>query len=178
MIWLAFLRSVNVGKRSYPMAQCRAALEQAGFTDVRTHIQTGNVRLDSPMRSPSRLEAALERVFAEDRGFEVGTICLRPRELEQIVQEAASVRAQFGKPAHGQYVELLRDAPDEAGRDLIEAQSGPGARLVVRGRAVHLLLDRGFNELKRPNAATRRAMGMSTNRNLTVLNDLREKWCR
>ena len=40
---VAFLRAVNVGKRQYPMAELRAALDAAGFEDVQTHIQTGNV---------------------------------------------------------------------------------------------------------------------------------------
>ena len=59
---------------------------------------------------------------------------------------------------------------------MIEAQSGPGQLFVVRDRAVHLLLERGFNELNPATAATRRAMGVSTNRNLKVVRAIAEKW--
>ena len=41
--FIAFLRAVNVGKRKYPMAELREALTDAGFEEVETHIQTGNV---------------------------------------------------------------------------------------------------------------------------------------
>lgn len=176
MIWIGFLRAVNVGKRKYPMAECRAALEAAGFHGVETHIQTGNVRVETAMRSATKVERELERVFAADRGFEVETICVRPGDLAAVVDEADAIRAERGEPSHGQYVELLRTAPDDDARQLIESQSGPGQVFVVRNRAVHLLLDKGFHELKPPNAATRRAMGVSTNRNLSVLRALVDKW--
>ncbi len=176
MIWLGFLRAVNVGKRTYPMAECRAALEAAGFTGVETHIQTGNVRFETPMRSARKVERVLGEVFAKDRGFEVETICLRLGDLPGILEEADRLREEHGEPSHGQYVELLRTAPDEGARELIEAQSGPGQLFVVRDRAVHLLLERGFNELNPATAATRRAMGVSTNRNLKVVRAIAEKW--
>ncbi len=41
---------------------------------------------------------------------------------------------------------------------------------------MHLLYDVAFHEAKGPSAAVRRAMGESTNRNLTVLRVLGEKW--
>lgn len=176
MIWLGFLRAVNVGRRKYPMAECRAALEAAGFSGVETHIQTGNIRLESPMRSPHKVERALEEVFAADRGFPVETLCLTPAQLREVIAEADRLRDEHGEPSHGQYVELLRAAPDDRARELIEAQSGRGQLFVVRGRAVHLLLDRGFNELQPATAATRRAMGVSTNRNLKVLRAIADKW--
>ena len=176
MIWLGFLRAVNVGKRKYPMAECRAALEAAGFTEVDSHIQTGNVRVSTPMRSRAKVEAALEDVFVEDRGFEVPTICLTPGELREIIEVADELAAEHGVPGHGQYVELFRDAPSAETIELLEAQTGPGQTFVVRDRAMHLLLDKGFHELKPANAATKRAMGDSTNRNLKVLRTLLDKW--
>ncbi|MGN6252845.1 MAG: DUF1697 domain-containing protein [Marmoricola sp.] len=175
--WLAFQRAVNVGSRKYPMAEVRAVLEQAGYTDVETHIQTGNIRLTSPLRSQSRLEAALEELFLADRGFEVGTVAMRPAELARIAAEADDVVAS-GAPEFGHYVELLRAAPTAEEAAVIEGQELPGQRAVVRGRAVHLLFDIPYHEAKGPNAAVKRALGVSTNRNVTVVRTLVGKWCR
>ncbi len=172
--YIAFLRAVNVGKRKYPMAELRAVLSEAGFEDVETHIQTGNVRLRTQLRSRAKVEAALEKVFAEDRGFEVATIVLTPKELVEVAHDADDV----GDPApeFGHYVEILRTTPNAEECTLIESQDHPGQRAVVRGRAVHLLLDVPFHEAKGPNAAVKRALGDCTNRNVKVIRVLVEKW--
>ncbi len=173
--WVAFLRAVNVGKRQYPMAELRAALTAAGLEDVETHIQTGNVRFGTRMRSRERIVAALEAAMLADRGFEVPVVLLSPAELVAVAADAEAVRAELGDPQWRQYVELLARQPDAEAVELIEA-GVPGARAVVRDRAVHLLYDVSFGEAKPPRAAVSRAIGLSTNRNVTVIRTLAEKW--
>jgi uncharacterized protein (DUF1697 family) len=174
--WIAFQRAVNVGGRKYPMAELRSALSTAGYTDVETHIQTGNIRLTSPIEDQALLEKELEALFAADRGFEVATIAMRPEELLRIAADADEVTAD-GEPEFGHYVELLRGPLDDDARQVIEGRDLPGQRAVVRGRAVHLLFDIPYHAAKGPNAAVRRALGDSTNRNVKVIRALAEKWC-
>ncbi|WP_188781297.1 DUF1697 domain-containing protein [Marmoricola endophyticus] len=171
---LVFLRSVNVGKRAYPMAELRAVVEGAGYADVATHIQTGNLRLGS-QRSAAELTAALEPLLEADRGFEVPVVVMSPEQLVAVVEDASALAEDA---VTRQYVELLRAAPETEDVPVIEAQSRAGQRFVVRGRAVHLLLeDVSFHEVKAAPAAVRRAMGVSTNRNRTVLEAIAAKWC-
>ena len=173
--YIAFLRAVNVGGRAYPMAELRSAVEAAGLTGVATHIQSGNVLVESSARSTATVAAALERVFVSDRGFEVPTIVLTPTELRRVVADADEL--SDGSVTR-QHVDLLRTAPDAEATALVEGLSRPGLRYVVRGRAVHLLLhDVRFGDLKPWPAAVRRATGDTTNRNVTVLRTLVEKWC-
>lgn len=177
--WLAFQRAVNVGARKYPMAELRRVLADAGYADVETYIQTGNIRLTSPIRSQARLEQDLEELFAADRGFEVATIAMRPEELAGIAADADEVVAD-GEPGFGHYVELLRAEPSPDDAALIESHGGrelPGQRAVVRGRAVHLLYDLPYHQAKGPNAALKRALGVSTNRNVKVVRALAALWC-
>lgn len=176
MIWIGFLRAVNVGGRKYPMAECRAALEAAGFTGVETHIQTGNVRVETPMRSAAKLESVLESVFEADRGFEVATICLRPAELAQIALDADDIVAEHGEP-HAHYVVVLRRPLDDDAVASVRGWADEGTRTVVRGRALHLLLDKPFHEVRGPTVALKRALGVSTNRNARVIRALADKWC-
>ena len=172
---IGFLRAVNVGKRAYPMAELRAALTDAGFEDVETHIQTGNVRVRTSMRSQQRVEAALERVFEADRGFAVPTVVLRPEELVQVASDADELDAA-GAPGFGHYVSLLKAAPDEGTAAAIEAASLPGERVVVRGRAVHFLYDVPYHEAKLSNAFVEKTFALSTNRNIRVIRTLAQKW--
>ncbi|HEU4566584.1 MAG TPA: DUF1697 domain-containing protein [Marmoricola sp.] len=173
--WIAFQRAVNVGARKYPMAELRRVLAEAGYTDVETHIQTGNILLGSPVEDQARLEKELEALFAADRGFEVATIAMRPDELVRTAIDAAEVTAD-GEPEFGHYVELLRGPLDDDARALVEDRDLPGQRAVVRGRAVHLLFDIPYHSAKPPTAAVRRALGDSTNRNVKVIRALARKW--
>lgn len=172
---LGFLRAVNVGARTYPMAELRAALEAAGFEDVETYIQTGNVRVRTPLRSQAKVEAELERIFEADRGFAVPTVVLSPTELVRVAEDAAQLSAEH-EPGFGHYVSLLKQAPDAATADTLEAASTEGERIVVRGRAVHLLYDVPYHQAKLSNAFVERAAAVATNRNAKVIRTLAEKW--
>jgi uncharacterized protein (DUF1697 family) len=173
--WVAFQRAVNVGGRKYPMAELRQLLTDAGFADVETHIQTGNICL-STAATAAELEVELERLFLADRGFEVLTIVVSPAELVEIAAEADRVIAEFGQPAHGHYVELMRDEPTAENRAIIEGQTSDVQRFVVRGRTVHYLSDISMADVKAPRAAVRAAFGVSTNRNAKVIRALAAKW--
>lgn len=171
--YIGFLRAINLGaKRKFPKAAIVRAVQAAGFTDVETYINTGNVRFDSTLRSRARIEAALEEAFLAEAGFEVPTIVFTQAELRAIAEEAAS----FG---HGgrHYVSLLKQEPSpEAVRDL-EAVSTAEEVCKVGGRAVHLLLGENYHEARLTNAVVEKRLGVATNRNLTVVRALAEKWC-
>lgn len=176
--YLAFLRAINLGPtRKFPKESIRAAVGSLGFTGVETHINTGNVRFTTSMRSPARIEAALERAFLADRGFEVPTIVFTPTEIVQIAADAAALAAEH-PDAVRHYVELLRTTPDPELAAVIETRSSPAMRFVVRGRAVH-----GFVPPNAPTAPSAgpvdiaRLVGVSTNRNANVVATLAAKWC-
>jgi uncharacterized protein (DUF1697 family) len=173
--WIVFLRAVNVGGRRYPMADLRAVLTEAGYADVETHIQTGNVRLTSPVRSRGKLESALEALFEADRGFSVATVALTPAELTRVAADA-TVLAEASPAAYGQYVSLVKATPGVADAKRVEALSREGERIYVRGKAVHFLFDIPYSASKVTNAAVEKMLGPATNRNLKVITALAEKW--
>jgi len=173
--FVAFLRAVNVGKRKYPMAELRDALAVAGFEDVETHIQTGNVLFRTRLRSRARVIEALEKAMREDRGFEVSVVLMTPAELTQAYEEAVAFAA--GRPLKGHYLSLLAAPPTAAGTAALEARSGDGEEVHVGTRAVHLLLtSKQFHEATTGNAEVEKELGVATTRNLTVISKLAEKW--
>ncbi|BBZ51431.1 DUF1697 domain-containing protein [Mycobacterium heidelbergense] len=67
--YAAFLRGVNVGGVNLKMAEVAAALTGAGFTDVRTILASGNVRLESSAGVAAvrkKAEATLRERFGYD----------------------------------------------------------------------------------------------------------------
>lgn len=173
--WIGFLRAINVGARKFPMADLRAALESAGYRDIATHIQTGNIRVDADVESRKELETDLEALFERDRGFAVPTIILTPEELTAVTADADQLVAEFGEPGFAHYVELLRNEPAPGDIALIETMP-EGQRAIVRGRTVHLLYDISYHQAKGFSAAAKRALGDSTNRNVKVIRKLAELW--
>lgn len=84
--WFAFLRGINLGKRQIKMAELRACLEEAGLTDVKTVVASGNVRF-SGEGSASAVKAQLERVIAARFGFEVGVVLRSEAELAAMLDK-------------------------------------------------------------------------------------------
>jgi len=172
---VAFLRAVNIGKRQYKTADLRAALVGAGYTDVETHIQTGNIKVTSPVRSPARMEQELEALFLADRGFEVVTMVFSPAEVSRLAADADEIAAKHGFE-YGHYLSLLKIRPSAAAARQVEGLSGNGETLVVRDRAVHLLYDIPYGEAKNSNAQVEKVLGPATNRNAKVIRAIAEKW--
>jgi uncharacterized protein (DUF1697 family) len=89
MNYLALLRGVNVGgKGLIRMSELKACLEKAGFAEVRTYIQSGNVLFVAAKAETGRLaqkmEAAIEKKFA----MKVGVVVFAEIEWREIVERA------------------------------------------------------------------------------------------
>ena len=171
--YIAFLRAINIGKRQFAKAAIVKACEAAGCRDVETYINTGNVRVTTPLRSRVKVETALEKAFAAEAGFEVPTIVVTPQELSAIAAQAEEV----GKSHDGRhYVSLLKDAPSATAVQKLDGAARDGERVVVDGRGVHLLLGDNYHAAKLDNAVVEKHLGVATNRNLNVIRTLAEKW--
>ena len=171
--YIAFLRAINIGKRRFTKDAIVAACEAAGCTDVETYINTGNVRVTTPLRSRAKVEAALEAAFEAEAGFDVPTIVVTPQELTAIAAQAEKVGA-----AHDgrHYVSVLKDPPTASAVKDLDGAGHDGERAVVDGRGVHLLLGHDYHSARLSNAVVEKHLGVATNRNLNVIRTLAEKW--
>jgi uncharacterized protein (DUF1697 family) len=82
--YAAFLRGVNLGKRTVKSAELKTAFEAMGFENVKTLLASGNVLFDaaSDKGLKTRIEAGLKAQF----GFEVGTVLRSLDELRAMVK--------------------------------------------------------------------------------------------
>ncbi len=171
--YIAFLRAINVGKRMFAKDAIVRACEAAGCTDVETYINTGNVRVTSPLRSRAKVEEALEQAFEAEAGFDVPTIVVTPKELSAIAEDAD----ELGRGHPGlHYVSLLKEPPAAAAVTRLHGAGKEGESAEVRGRGVHLLLGEDYHSAKLTNAVVERHLGVATNRNLRVIRTLAAKW--
>ena len=88
--YVVLLRGINVGgKNKLPMADLRASLLDAGFADVVTYIQSGNVLLTSRLGAKAvgeTIEAMLTRRFTLDSTL-IRVHVLTRAQLEAVVEQ-------------------------------------------------------------------------------------------
>ena len=176
-IHVAFLRAVNLGpKRVFPKADLQRVVREVGFDDVDTHLNTGNVRFDTRLRSCDKIAQALEKAFAADRGFDVPTIVFAAREFRAIAVESAALHAAHPHLAR-HYVYLLKAEPPAELTARIEATSDERGDMVVRGRAVHALLRAGYEAGDVDPLRASKFMPDATARASTVVATIADTWC-
>ena len=174
--YVAFLRAINLGPtRKFAKADIVAAVQECGFTDVETYINTGNVRFTSSLRSRAKVEVALEESFRKHAGFDVPTIVLTPAELKQIAADAVEV-AKEHRDTRAHYVSLLKEKPKAVDVKRLEEMDHGEDLAVIRGRGAHLLVVTPSARGRLSNATVEKILGVATNRNLNVVRTLAEKW--
>jgi len=82
--YAAFLRGVNLGKRTVKSAELKSAFEAMGFTDVKTLLASGNVLFDA--KSAKGLKEKIEAGLKEQFGFEVPIVLRTMDELRAMVK--------------------------------------------------------------------------------------------
>lgn len=91
MTYVVLLRGINVGGKSkVPMAGLRQALTDAGFANVRTYIQSGNILLDSRKAASTlkrEIESLLQQEFALD-GLANTALVLSRDDLAGVIADA------------------------------------------------------------------------------------------
>jgi uncharacterized protein (DUF1697 family) len=106
--YVAFLRGVNLGKRTVRSADLKQAFVGMGFADARTLIASGNVVFSASETDEDKLvktiEAGLEKAF----GFDIGTVLRSHAELEAMVISQPFAKIPEGADAK-LYVGLLRE---------------------------------------------------------------------
>ena len=134
---IALLRGINVGgNKKVEMARLRALMEELGYRDVRTYVNSGNAVFSGPRRSERQLEAAIAKTF----GFDVPVVLRSRDELADVVH-ANPLRAVASDPA--KYLVVFCAA--EASTDLDPADFAPDTFL-VRGREVYLWTPGGIRD--------------------------------
>jgi uncharacterized protein (DUF1697 family) len=174
---IAFLRAVNVGKRQVKMAALKQWLADAGFTDVETYIQTGNVRVGGTTRSQAKVGKQLEQLLLERCGFPVPCIMFSPSELSQVYADAMALEPPpyAERDDSRRYVVLFKDAPTAGQVAECAAYEADLERVWVVGRAAHVWIVGRMADAQ-VFGALAKIFDPGTNRNLTVVRALAERW--
>jgi uncharacterized protein (DUF1697 family) len=154
------------------MPKLREALADAGFRDVQTYVQSGNVVLSSGA-APERAARKVERTIEEAFGLEIPVIVRTRNELAKVV--ARNPLGDIAKnPKRYQVTFLDGKLAAEVVRKL-EAAAAPSERFVVDGREVYAWTPSGVAGSKLWALLAGRSLGVTaTARNWTTVAKLLE----
>jgi uncharacterized protein (DUF1697 family) len=129
---VVLLRGINIGSRNrVAMPKLRAALEAAGFKDVRTYLQSGNVVVSSNA-DPA---GTIRRLITKEFGLEIAVVTRTRAELAKVV--ARNPLAKVAKDPKRYQVSFCDAKPSRTVVRLIEDAAAPGERVVVHGREIY-----------------------------------------
>jgi uncharacterized protein (DUF1697 family) len=129
--YAAFLRGVNVGGVNLKMAEVAKALEDAGFTNVRTILASGNVLLDS-RSGVDTVRKKAEQALRDAFGYDAWVLTY---DITAIAEISRNFPFQREVEGHHSYVTFVTDDKVLDELATLGKQAGPDEK-VKRGKGV------------------------------------------
>jgi uncharacterized protein (DUF1697 family) len=171
--YVAFLRAVNLGRRRVAMARARKALEDLGFDDVGSYVNSGNLLFTATGKAADHeraIRAKLEDVF----GFELTTFVRTAAQVKSL-----ATAKPFGDIAagHTHFALFPLTRLTAAEKKAVEGMSNDHDETIVRGRDVHWLIRAKSTETTLGPKEWKKALpdNPTTARNMTMVTRLVEK---
>jgi len=154
------------------MPELRDALEDAGFGDVRTYVQSGNVVL-STRASPKTVARMCEQAIAERFGLDIAVIVRTSDELAEIVRRNPLKKVATNPKRY--QVSFLAADPEPAVLPKLEAAAAPEERVVLVGRELYAWHPDGIGRSRLWAQLAGKGLGVAaTARNWTTVTKLLE----
>lgn len=168
---VALLRAINLGAtRRVPMPRLREVLAARGYGDVRTHLASGNVLLDSDLPETA-LAADLRTAIEEEFALDVPVVVRTAVEMAGVL--AADPLGHLATDPSRYSVTFF---PEPLDPDRVAAApTYEGAAHAVRGRELYVWLPGGFTGDPAAGVRWDRILGQAgTNRNWNTVRRLVE----
>jgi uncharacterized protein (DUF1697 family) len=167
------LRGINLGpSRRVSMADLRALLTEAGYEDVRTYVQSGNIVLRGSAK-PAEVQSDLQTLISARFGFEVPVIVRSRAQLAAVVK--ANPLGHVADDPKRYQVSFLSEKPPADLLARMEELADESERVVGRGREIYAWHPRGVARSKLWNALAAKGLGITaTARNWTTVTTLLE----
>lgn len=170
---IVLLRGINIGPRNrIAMPELREALEEAGFEDVRTHLQSGNVVLTSSTK-PESVARKAKQVIRKRFGLEIPVVVRSRADLAEVVKR--NPLGDVATEPKRYQVSFLSAKPPAKLVPELEAVAAPGERVVAVGREIYAWHPKGVARSKLWAKLAGKGLGVTaTARNWTTVEALLE----
>lgn len=158
MRMVALLRGINVGgNKKVPMAKLREVAGKAGFKDVETYIQSGNL-IFTAAKGAADTEAVLERAIHTHFGFPVEVIAREATSWARYSLKTPFPDAAAERPSL-LHLGLSKKPPNRDAPTLLGQRAQAGERVALEGDALWIDFAAGAGTSKLTPAALDRAVG-------------------
>ncbi len=167
---ILLLRGINVsGQKLIRMEDLRKAFADAGFDDVRTYIQSGNV-VAKDSGTPYAAARRSTQLIADAFGFDVAVMAVLPSELKE-----ALLANPFDGPGNKVYLVFLSAVPAAANAYAWESLDFGHDRTRLQGRVLYVQYCDGAGQSKLTTNLMEKKLGVrATARNLNTCRKLLE----
>ena len=171
--YVVLLRGINIGPRNrIAMPALRDALAEAGFEDVQSYVQSGNLVLSSRTKIDS-VRRKVEQVIADSFGLEIAVIVRTRADLTRIAK-ANPLKKVAKNPKRYQVTFLDSKLPADTVKQL-EELAAHGEQVVARGQEVYAWTPDGIARSKLWAKLAGTSLGVTaTSRNWTTVEALRD----
>jgi uncharacterized protein (DUF1697 family) len=170
---VVLLRGINLGSRNrVSMPKLRELLEDAGFEDVRTYLQSGNVVLSSPKKAED-VARTCKRSIAKKLALEIDVVVRSGADLAKVVRR--DPLGQVATDPKRYQVTFLAARPPGSLAATLEAAAAESERVVVSGREIYAWHPAGVARSKLWALLAGKQIGVTgTSRNWTTVTKLLE----
>lgn len=143
MKYIALLRGINVGgNNKVSMADLKVALTEAGLSNVRTYINSGNVLFESNLNNEIELTELCERAIEKRFGFAVGCVVLSEKSYKVDVDTAPSWWGRIDPNIRSDALFVLRHGTAQAVVDAVGDVNNDYEWVVAGDKVVFWTVDR------------------------------------
>ncbi len=174
-MYVGLLRAVNLGSGStIHMADLQAAMRAAGFDDVRTWLQSGNVVFRDATGETAQIEQRIERHLAQRCQLSTQVFVRTAAEWREVIRGNPFPSEAKVDPSH-LLVATLREAPSSDAWGALRAAIVGRERTAGAGRHAYIVYPDGIGRSKLTTGVIERALATrSTSRNWNTVTRLGE----
>jgi uncharacterized protein (DUF1697 family) len=168
------LRGVNLGgRRQLAMTDLRRVLESLGYTDVSTHLRSGNAVITSDDGDPERIAATVHEAVAAELSLRSAVIVRTGKELADVI--ASNPFPEHESEPAKLHVAFLSTQPSRAAVEAVDAARFAPDEFRLGDRALYLWFPNGAGRSKLTMPALARMEVEVTMRNWNTVLALAEK---
>jgi len=176
--YVAVLRGINVsGQRIIAMKDLKSLFQKAGFENVMTYIQSGNIVFGSTETSPKKIEKSIGNMIQEHYSFDVPVLVVSEEEMKKIYTNNPYIEKK--KDIMKLHVTLLEKTPDAKLIASVRDEKYQSDEFVIDGSSIYLYCPDGYGMTKFSTTFFEKKLGVpATTRNwktVTALLDLMKK---
>lgn len=137
--YIAMLRGINVsGQKKIKMADLKDHMQDIGFKNVQTYIQSGNIVFEYEKALPEELKNMIEEMLYNKYHFKVSVIIKSPGELDGVIKNNPF------SDTDRTYITFLSEKPHPENVEKIKAIDHKPEEFILDGNIIYFYSPKGY----------------------------------